>query len=78
MRTIIIKNNMSTHIRREMVVLQVIEVPHQAIIFCKKSTDFCMRTLHSFQHGQRFLLALTSLLDVIMMMLIISIIILIK
>lgn len=78
MRTIISKNNMSAHIGREIVVLQVIEAPHQAIIFCQKPTDLCMRTLHLFWHGQRFLLALTSLLDVIIRMIIISIIILIK
>ena len=67
---------MGAHFGRETVVLQVVEVPHQAIIFCQKSTDPWRRTLHSFQHGQRFLLALPCLLDVIiMMMIIISIII---
>ena len=79
MRTIINKNNMGAHIGRETVVLQVIEVPHQDIIFCQKSTDPCRRTLHSFQQGQRFLSALPSLHDIIItMMIIISIIILTK
>ena len=79
MRTIINKNNMGAHIGRETVVLQVIEVPHQDIIFCQKSTDPCRRTLHSLQHGQRFLSALPSLLDIIItMMIIISIIMLTK
>ena len=67
---------MGDHIGQETLVLQIIIVPHQAIIFCQKSTDPCRRTLHSFQHGQRFLLALPSLLDVIIMMIMISIIIL--
>ena len=78
MRTIVNKKNMGAHIRPETIVLQVIEAPHQAIIFCQKLTDLYRRTLHSFQHGHRFLLALPSLLDIIITMMIIILTIIIK
>ena len=79
MRTIVNKNNMGAHIQPETIVLQVIEAPHQALIFCHKLTDLCRRTMqYSFQHGHRFLLALPSLFDIIITMMIIISTIIIK